>query len=148
MGTKVIRSLAALGPQHKGVVLTLGNFDGVHIGHQKILAKVCKEAAILDAPTMALTFDPHPVKVFAPDRAPKLLTTQKQKAALLGKYGIDYALFVPFTREFGRLSPEDFVEYVLVDMLGVRAIVVGHGYCFGKGRSGSTDRRNWRSTRS
>ncbi len=135
----IIRGIEAIRKQARGAVVTLGNFDGVHLGHQKILNRVCTLSEELHVPSMAITFDPHPIKVIAPDRAPKQLTDTDKKADLLRRYGIDKVLVINFTREFGAMKPEDFVRDILVAKLGVKAIVVGSGYSFGKARRGTTE---------
>jgi riboflavin kinase/FMN adenylyltransferase len=125
--------------RHRGAAVTLGNFDGVHLGHQKIVARLREAAHGLGAKSLAITFEPHPMKVLAPERAPRLLTPPEEKARLLMHYGVDYVLFINFTREFAGLMPEDFVRDVLVGRLDARAVVVGHGYAFGKGKRGTTE---------
>lgn len=136
----ILYGIDAIGAGHKGVVLTIGNFDGVHIGHQKILSRVTEKARELGgAETMAITFEPHPMKVLAPDRQLRLITTAEEKARLLHSYGMDTVLFIPFTREFASISADEFINQVLVDALAARAVIVGHGYAFGKGKKGTTD---------
>ncbi|MEJ2182753.1 MAG: bifunctional riboflavin kinase/FAD synthetase [Nitrospirota bacterium] len=136
---EVLHGLDAVRDGHRGAVLTIGNFDGVHVGHQKIVRAVMEEARRLQgAPTMAITFEPHPVRVLAPERGLKLLTTAEDKARLLGHYGIGHVLFIDFSREFSKLLPDDFIRDVLVQNLRARTVIVGHGYAFGKGKSGTT----------
>jgi riboflavin kinase/FMN adenylyltransferase len=130
--------LEAVKKSHKGAVITIGNFDGVHLGHQKILQTVRELADELKAPRMAVTFDPHPLKALS-DREFNLLTPSDARARLLGRYGMDAVLFINFTREFARMDPEDFIKDILVDLLGAKAIIVGHNYSFGKGKQGTTD---------
>lgn len=122
----------------RGMVVTLGNFDGVHVGHQRILATAAKVAGAEDAGVMALTFEPHPMKVLAPERGMKLLCTNDERSSLLMRCGAERVLYVPFTREFASMDAEDFIEEVLVARLGVRGVVVGHGYTFGRARKGDT----------
>lgn len=124
---------------HRGAVVTIGNFDGVHLGHQKIIKTVKTMAAELGTRSMAITFDPHPIKAIAPDRAPKLLTDTADKALLMRSYGMDNVLVINFTREFASMKPEEFISEVLVKKLNVSAVVVGSGYCFGKAKRGTTD---------
>ncbi|MCK4911739.1 MAG: bifunctional riboflavin kinase/FAD synthetase [Thermodesulfovibrionales bacterium] len=135
----ILRGLDAVTQKQKGSAVTIGNFDGVHLGHQKILASLKEEAVSLGVPTLALTFDPHPVKLFAPERDLALLTPPEAKARLLERYGIDALLFIEFTREFARLGADEFIEEILVRRLGARAVVVGNGYVFGRGKEGTTD---------
>lgn len=134
-----IRGIEAIGDSHTGAVVTVGNFDGVHLGHQKIISNVTTLAAELSAPSMAITFDPHPIKCIAPDRAPKLLMDTEAKVRMLRHYGIDKVLVIEFNRQFAHMPPEGFVHDILVNRLEVRAVVVGSGYNFGKARRGTTD---------
>ncbi len=119
-------------------VVTIGNFDGVHIGHAKIFREL---KALGDAhgwtPTV-LTFDPHPTRIVAPERAPKLMTSIEQRLALVAQQGIEQALVLPFTSEVARLSPEDFVQQLLVDRLHARAVIVGENFRFGHRQAGDT----------
>ncbi len=136
---RIIQGLESVSPSDRGAVVTIGNFDGVHLGHQKILKTVLDEADIFGTHTMAVTFDPHPLRLFLHERGPKLLTPNDEKARLLGLYGMDRALFIDFTREFASLAPEEFIRNILVEALGARAVIVGNGYTFGKGKAGNTD---------
>ncbi len=135
----ILKGLDAVTRKYRGSAISIGNFDGVHLGHQKILACLKEEAAALGTSSLAITFDPHPVKVFAPERELKLLTPPEAKARLMERYGIDALMFLPFTREFARISAEAFIEDVLVGALGARSVVVGNGYVFGRGKEGTTD---------
>lgn len=135
----LIRGIEAIGESHTGAVVTVGNFDGVHLGHQKIIKNVTTLASELSAPSMAITFNPHPIKCIAPDRAPKLLMDTEDKVSMLRHYGIDNVLVIEFDRQFAHMSPEGFVHDILVNRLEVRAVVVGSGYSFGKARRGTTD---------
>jgi riboflavin kinase/FMN adenylyltransferase len=135
---EVLRGLDALKGGHRKAVLTIGNFDGVHVGHQKILGRVVEEARSRALASMAITFEPHPLKLLHSDRAPRLITTGDEKARLLGRYGMDAVLVIDFTREFARLTADEFVRGVLVETLEAQAVIVGHNYAFGKGKQGST----------
>src|ERR1017187_4781980 len=117
--------------------LTIGNFDGVHFGHRRILKQVVALAAELCWKPAVLTFDPHPTQVVAPDRTPVLLTSPAHRAELMGEEGIAEVLILPFTAEIAHLSPEDFVRQLLVDRLNVRAVLVGDNFCFGYRQSGN-----------
>ncbi len=119
-------------------VLTIGNFDGVHAGHRRILRRVREIAEEQAWKPSVLTFDPHPTKVVAPDRAPRLMTTPEQRCALMRAQGIEQVLILPFNAEVARLTPEQFVEQVLVRKLGARAIVVGENFRFGHKKAGDT----------
>lgn len=135
----VLNGIQEIAPRHKGCVVTIGNFDGVHKGHQKIIASVLKEAGTLGTKSMAITFEPHPMKVLRPERDVKMLTPPEEKAHLLRHYGIDTVLFILFDRDFASMQAEDFIEELLVERLGAKMIIVGHGYAFGKGKRGTTD---------
>ncbi|MEI6207151.1 MAG: bifunctional riboflavin kinase/FAD synthetase [Desulfuromonadales bacterium] len=118
-------------------VVTIGNFDGVHRGHVEILRHMKTRARTLDLPAVVVTFEPHPLKILAPDKAPELITTFDQKAELISASGIDCLVVVPFTTDFSRTSADDFVRNTLCDALGMRHIVIGHDYAFGRGREGN-----------
>jgi riboflavin kinase/FMN adenylyltransferase len=119
--------------------VTVGNFDGVHLGHQALARTVVEEACRSRGTTVALSFEPHPSVVLAPDRAPATLTTVEQKGELLGELGIEWLVLIPFTREFSDLPSEEFAQKVLRDCLGARLVAVGTGFRFGRGRSGDLD---------
>ena len=118
--------------------LTIGNFDGVHAGHRRILLRVREMAEENGWKASVLTFDPHPTKVVAPDRAPRLMTLPEQRCSLMREEGIEQVLILPFNAEVARLTPEQFVEQVLVRKLGARAIVVGENFRFGHKKAGDT----------
>lgn len=121
----------------KNSILTLGNFDGVHLGHLKILSKVTSRARSLGCPSVVYTFEPHPLKVIAPERSPMLLLDGKDKREFLEKIGIDAVISTRFTKAFAARRPDEFVERELVRKLHVREVWVGHDFCFGKGRTGT-----------
>ncbi len=118
-------------------VLTLGNFDGVHLGHRAIFRMLHDRAREKKGTSIVYTFVPHPLRVIAPERAPKLLTTYKDKIKLIEEAGIDVIICANFTREFANISAEDFVREVLCKTIGVREIFIGANYLFGKERKGS-----------
>ena len=120
-------------------VLTLGNFDGVHLGHQAIFKKVVDRAEEINGTSIAFTFEPHPLKVLAPERSPKLLNTFHGKMELFEAAGIEVVICANFTREFADQNPEDFARDVLHKKIGVREVYVGYDYAFGKGREGSIE---------
>jgi riboflavin kinase/FMN adenylyltransferase len=116
----------------------IGNFDGVHIGHQHL----CEEVTALGRerglrPTV-LTFDPHPACVVAPDRAPRLLSTPQERVEIMAQYGIEQALILPFTSDVAQMSPEDFVRTVIVKTLGTKLVLVGDNFRFGRKQAGDT----------
>lgn len=118
-------------------VLTIGTFDGVHLGHRKIIAALHDRAKAMNGESVIFTFDPHPRKVLSPDEASlRLLTTLEEKIALLDQSGIDHLIIYPFTTEFSRMTYEEFVEIVLVDQIHLKFLVVGYDHKFGKNRQG------------
>jgi len=119
-------------------VVTIGNFDGVHRGHAEIFAHLKKKSTDRGIPSVVVTFEPHPLKVLAPDSAPSLITTFEQKTALIAESGIDYLVAVPFSKEFSQLTANDFVLKILCTPLGMRHIIIGHDYAFGRGREGNS----------
>jgi riboflavin kinase/FMN adenylyltransferase len=120
-------------------VVTVGNFDGVHLGHRVILGRVTARAKELGSQPVALTFDPHPAKVLRPQASLPLLTTPEQKFRLLGEAGMDAVVVLPFTREFAAIPARDFVVRYFVERLKAREVVVGHDYSFGHKREGNID---------
>jgi len=134
---QIYRSLADVPADFGPCALTIGNFDGVHFGHRRILKQVVALAAERGWKPAVLTFDPHPTQVVAPDRTPVLLTAPTHRAELMEEEGIDEVLILPFTPEIARLSPEDFVRQLLVERLGVHAVLVGENFCFGHRQSGN-----------
>jgi riboflavin kinase / FMN adenylyltransferase len=136
---EIIRGLENLNKNYPDTVLTIGNYDGIHLGHQKILSMVLRRAEEIGGTSMVMSFDPHPVKVLAPERNIKLLTTPEEKARLIEATGIDVLLYVKFDKEFSRMLPEDFVHDVLVEKIRVREIIVGANYAFGKNKKGTID---------
>ncbi|MCL3837438.1 bifunctional riboflavin kinase/FAD synthetase [Aeromicrobium duanguangcaii] len=117
--------------------VTIGNFDGVHLGHQSLLAAT--RAAAGDATTVAITFDPHPVAIFAPERAPKRLTTVERRIELLHQHGADHVRVLNFTPEMASWSPDEFVRAVILDQCHAKAVVVGEGFRYGSRASGSIE---------
>ncbi len=124
-------------PQDYGPsVVAIGNFDGVHRGHWSVLTRLVDEGRARDAQVVAITFDPHPLQLLYPDRAPKLITGLSTKLDLMSSTGLDATLVMPFTRELAAMTPREFVQQVLVDVLRVSAAVVGHDIRFGVRNSG------------
>jgi riboflavin kinase/FMN adenylyltransferase len=118
-------------------VLTVGNFDGLHVGHQEILRIVTERARARDGEAAVYTFEPHPRKVLRPEQAPKLLTTLEQKLERIDAAGVDVAIVEPFDAEFARRSAESFVREVLHARIGPREVYVGYDFRFGHDREGS-----------
>lgn len=123
-----------LGP----TAVTIGNFDGVHLGHKKILRLAAQHARRDSLKSVALTFDPHPLAVVAPDKAPQALTSIGRRVELILCEGIDRVAVVPFTTELSRLSPQAFCERILAGKLTARRVVVGRNFRFGRSQSGDT----------
>jgi riboflavin kinase/FMN adenylyltransferase len=132
----IYRSLAETPPHFGPCAITIGNFDGVHAGHRKILRRVAALAREENWKAAALTFDPHPAKLLTPASAPRLLTRLDRRARMMLEQGIDEILILPFTLEVAALTPEEFVREILVDKLGARAVLVGANFRFGKRAAG------------
>jgi riboflavin kinase/FMN adenylyltransferase len=136
---RVVRHLRRLARPLPRVVLTLGNFDGVHLGHREILRRAGAEARALGAQVVALTFEPHPIAVLAPDKAPAILQPLHDRLALLRDLDVDVAVLQRFTRAFAGLTPEAFVEEFLLAHLELKHVVIGYNVNFGKNRAGSAE---------
>ncbi|TCO51838.1 riboflavin kinase/FMN adenylyltransferase [Kribbella antiqua] len=136
----VWHGLAEVKPGFGPSVVTIGNFDGVHRGHQEVLAHAKARAAELGGlPVVALTFDPHPMVVLRPDRAPAMLSEPEGRAELLGRHGADAVLILPFDRDVASWSPEEFIDRVLLGTLHAKAVVVGENFRFGHKAAGHVD---------
>jgi len=120
----------------KNPAITIGNFDGVHKGHQALFQRVKQLAEELNGESAVVTFDPHPLEVLFPEKAPSFITSHRRKLDLIANCGIDATIVIPFDHKFSEMSAREFVEVLLVEKIGVRAIVVGHDYRFGHGREG------------
>ena len=132
----IYRSLAEVPSDFGPCAITIGNFDGVHKGHRQIMQRVRSIARERGWKAAVLTFDPHPSKLVAPQRAPRLLTTPEQRAGLILEQGIDEVLILPFTSEIAQLTPEDFVGRILSEKLKSRAVLVGDNFRFGNRAAG------------
>ncbi|MBI5560663.1 MAG: bifunctional riboflavin kinase/FAD synthetase [Deltaproteobacteria bacterium] len=133
---KVVTNESGIG-KVKGAVVTLGNFDGLHLGHQKILRKVYSRANKLARPSLVYTFEPHPLKVVAPGKSPPIIISLGDKLELLEGFGIGCCVLARFTKELAQTHPEEFVREVLVGQLSAREVWVGHDFSFGRGRKGT-----------
>lgn len=133
---QLIRGIHNIRPKHRGCVLTIGNFDGVHLGHQAVLAQVKAQAVARGVPATVMTFEPQPQELFQPDKAPARLTNFREKHMALREQGIDRHIVIEFNRKFSNLPAREFIERVLVEMLGVQFLVVGDDFRFGHGREG------------
>ena len=136
---KTIDSLTDISEKLKGCVLTIGNFDGVHLGHQEILAAAKAAASANNAPLVAMTFDPHPVAVLYPEKAPKVLTPIKLKEYLLAKFNVDSLVVLKDSADLLNLSPQNFVGQFLMKTLKPAVLVEGADFNFGKARAGTVD---------
>jgi len=121
----------------KNPVLTIGNFDGVHLGHQLIFQLVKEKAREIGGESIVYTFEPHPVAVLAPEHKPLLITPLEEKLRLIAEQGMDVAILANFSDKFANQTPEDFVKKVLYDQIKIRQLFVGHDYTFGKDRRGN-----------
>jgi len=121
---------------YNNAVITIGNFDGVHIGHQALFHEVIEKADAIDGTSIVMTFEPHPVRVLRQNGHPPLITLYEQKVELIESSGIDVLICIPFTLEFAAISAEEFVKDILLTRIGMKAIVVGEDYTFGKNRKG------------
>jgi len=133
---KVIQSIAAFNSSEKTIV-TIGTFDGIHIGHQKILKNLIRTANNEGKKSVLLTFFPHPRMVLQKENKILLLNTIKEKSSLLEKMGLDYLIIHPFSREFSRLTALDFVRDILVNKLNTSRLIIGYDHHFGKNREGN-----------
>ena len=122
-----------------GSVVTIGVFDGVHRGHQQLITRAVEDAQRLGLPSVMFTFDPHPTVVFRPDAVPPLLGTVEQRAELALSLGIDHVVVVGFTKEIASWSPEQYVDKVLVDLLGAKSVIVGDNFTFGHRAAGKPE---------
>ncbi|SFN18636.1 riboflavin kinase / FMN adenylyltransferase [Izhakiella capsodis] len=133
---KFIHGIHNLKVQHRGCVLTIGNFDGVHRGHQALLFRLCEEGRKRKLPVMVMLFEPQPMELFSPQIAPARLTRLREKLCYLKKAGVDAVLCLRFDRRFASHSAESFITDLLVDKLDVRFLAVGDDFRFGTGREG------------
>ena len=132
-----IRGLYNLKPEHRGCVATIGNFDGVHLGHQRVLRQVKLKAIMQGLPAVVVLFEPQPLEYFAKDQAPRRITRLREKLLLLEQHGIDRVLCLRFDAKLLSLSAHDFIQQLLVSGLAVNHFVVGDDFRFGKGRMGN-----------
>ncbi len=133
---EIVRGLESYPPDGPPSVVALGAFDGIHLAHQKILAMARERARALGLRALACTFDPHPLAILQPDRAPVPITELSEKLARIAAQGLDATVVIPFTLEFSRMEAEAFVEEVLCDRLKAREVVVGFNHTFGRGARG------------
>ncbi|WP_436397987.1 bifunctional riboflavin kinase/FAD synthetase [Roseobacter sp. S98] len=132
---KILRDYQFVDPDDRGATAAIGNFDGVHIGHQSVI-RLARDAAP-DAPLGVLTFEPHPRAFFAPDAPPFRLMSREARASRLEKLGVEVLCELNFNAALAALSPEEFAQRVIADGFGLRHVIVGSDFCFGKGRAGT-----------
>lgn len=136
---KIIDQIEAIEKPFENAVLSIGNFDGVHVGHQALFKTVIEKARCIGGTAIAMTFEPHPLRLLKQDNHPPLITLYEQKTELIAKAGMDVLICVPFNQQFAALSPREFVKDLLVKKIGMRAVVVGQDYAFGKNREGNIE---------
>ncbi|HXV81163.1 MAG TPA: bifunctional riboflavin kinase/FAD synthetase, partial [Candidatus Binatia bacterium] len=136
---KIFRDIEDPGLSVSGTVATMGNFDGVHLGHQMLVRNTVSESKRMGCPSIIVTFEPHPLKVLAPERAPLLILSYEDKMALLQSLGVDIVIAQRFDRRFASIAADEFVWRFLVDRLKVKKLWVGRDLRFGQGRKGGTD---------
>jgi len=135
---KIIRSLHAVQPQKNGCVATIGNFDGLHLGHQKVISKLKEKAQSLNLPLTIISFEPLPAEFFSPTPPPRIFPL-RDKIRLLNQLGVDNYLCLKFDAEFAAIPPEEFVQKILIDTLSVKHLAVGDDFRFGHKRAGNFD---------
>ncbi|MGD9332116.1 MAG: bifunctional riboflavin kinase/FAD synthetase [Desulfobacterales bacterium] len=133
---KLYENIEDINKPFPNAVVTIGNFDGVHIGHQSLFHEVVLKAASLGGTAVAITFDPHPLRVLTKGRHPPLITLNEQKKELIAATELDVLIIIPFTKAFAAVTARDFICEWLVKRIGMKAIVVGRDYSFGKNREG------------
>ena len=126
-------------PLDKGTVATVGTFDGVHLGHWSVLQEISRRAEATGRRSVLVTFDPHPLRIVRPEHCPPLLTTAVEKKEILAESGLEYVVFIEFTRALSQYEPRRFVEEILLERLGVEELVIGYDHGFGRGRAGDSD---------
>lgn len=131
-----IRGIGNIKPEHRGSVLTIGNFDGVHLGHRAVIDGAIKKAKALGVPTTVMLFEPQPMELFIKDKAPPRLYRLRDKYLQLAHLGVDRLLCVKFDRQFAGIEAMDFIKQLLVDKLDIKHLIVGDDFCFGKNRQG------------
>ncbi len=133
---EIIKGIQNLKRSFRNPVLTLGNFDGVHLGHQQIFKRVKEEASNMHGEGVVITFEPHPLKVLAPEKFLPLLTPFRKKMILIEKSGIETVLCIEFSVRFSEISPSEFIKSVLVEKVKVKKVIIGYNYRFGKRQRG------------
>ncbi len=135
---KIIRDLSEITEPFSNACVTIGNFDGVHLGHQLLFGEVVQRAYRCQGTSVAVTFDPHPLQILRPEGI-KLISTCDQKTELIEHAGLDILVIIPFSMKIAGIRADHFVDDVLLKTIGVKELVVGYDYAFGKGRAGNID---------
>jgi riboflavin kinase/FMN adenylyltransferase len=136
---KLIEGIENIAKPFRNAVITIGNFDGVHLGHQALFHEVMEKAQEIDGTSVAMTFEPHPMRVLKQNGHPPLITLYEQKVELIERTGIDVLICVPFTRTFAAIPAREFLEEILIRRIGMKAFVVGGDYAFGRNREGNLE---------
>lgn len=134
---QLIRGIHNIQPEHNGCVLTIGNFDGVHLGHQEIIKALIKQAKELNCTSAVMVFEPQPRELFSPETAPARLCRLRDKYTLLESLGVERLICVNFNHKFAMQSAESFINHLLVNKLGIKSLIVGDDFRFGKNREGN-----------
>jgi len=134
---ELVEQIEKIEKPYDNAVVTIGNFDGIHLGHQALFLEVIKKARAMDGTAVAMTFEPHPIRVLSQNGQPPLITLYEQKLELFERTGIDVLICVSFTPEFAAVPAGGFVEDLLVKRIGMKAIVVGEDYTYGRHREGN-----------
>ena len=134
---QLIENLEDIKSAFNNAVITIGNFDGVHIGHQALFHEVIERADAIGGTSIAMTFEPHPIRVLKQNGDPPLITLYDQKVELINKSCIDVLLMVPFNKEFAAITAKEYILDILLKRISARVIVVGEDYTFGKNREGN-----------
>lgn len=133
---RLIRGLAALQPQHQHNAVTIGNFDGIHLGHQQLIHRLRQTAARQQKKSMIITFEPLPTEYFTPEKAPARLTTLREKLGYLANLGVDHVLCLPFNANLAHLPATNFIDELLVKQLHIASLLIGDDFRFGRDRQG------------
>lgn len=133
---ELIRGLHNIKSQHRGCVATIGNFDGIHLGHQQVIKKLCQRAKALQMPSLLITFEPYPKEFFLHDQAPARLTRLREKLHRSTCIAVDRVLVIRFNRNFSQMTAKDFVTDIIHDALDIKYLIVGDDFNFGQNREG------------
>jgi riboflavin kinase/FMN adenylyltransferase len=134
---QLVRGIHNIQPEDHGCVLTIGNFDGVHLGHARVISALIKKAKLLNCTAAVMVFEPQPQELFSPQTAPARLTRLRDKYVLLEKLGVERLICVNFDKDFASKSAEEFIDQLLVKQLGIKHLIIGDDFRFGKNRLGN-----------